>query len=174
MERITTEADLFKTGGDSPPEHGAVVERYLTLAETFGVKKLTIVFSETAHSSQFRFRAAHSIIISRRAHGHMIEDALDHELAHAIDYLRRSRNMGHHDETFYQTMLEVIRARGGNPADHLWQHEYRCLWVLAARDGFTTQAWERRPKPEHYFENGFRRTRWVNRPPEPVPVRRAS
>jgi hypothetical protein len=156
--------------GDSPPDSRAVVERYLTLAETFGVKKLTIVFSPM-WGSRFEPRQNPRIVIGR-ADDHMIEDALDHELAHAVDYVRRSWN-GHHDEVFYKTLLEVIRARGGNPAtDHAWHREYRCIWLLAARDGLTTKAWERRPKLEYYIENGFRRTRWVNQPPEPVPTRR--
>jgi len=160
--------------GDSPPDRRVMVERYLALAQTFGVKNLEIVFSKTFYTSQFW--SPNRIIISRAdADGPTIEHVLDHELAHAVDRVRRSRpSKGFHDEVFYMTLLEVIRARGGNPADHDWPNEYRCVWLLAARDGLTTKAWERRPKREYYFENGVRLVRWVNQPPEPVPARRRS
>lgn len=70
----------------------------------------------------------HRIVIGR-ADDLMIEDALDHELAHAVDHVRRPEPArmlyraplvkSRHDDVFYKTLLEVIRARGGNPTDHM-------------------------------------------------------
>lgn len=71
-------------------------------------------------------------------------DCLLHEFAHLVAFDQVGEH--HHDRRFLPILVNVVTNYGGNVKNYAWHTEYRALWSLARKAGFTDQPHHRDPR----------------------------